>query len=77
MVEDVPIISSIAEALKAVDDCVKEGGDFVLPISDALQDPVGINMAIIMDRILSHEMWMPDGFEQRAGFRLYRYRLSQ
>jgi hypothetical protein len=47
--------------------------EFRLPISDQLQDPVGINMAIITDSILKRG-WMPDGFEQKEGFRIYHYK---
>lgn len=41
-------------------------------ISDTLNDPMGMNMAIIGDGILKVG-YMPDGFEQRNGFRIYKY----
>lgn len=47
--------------------------DFVLVIHQSLLDPVGINMALITDRVLARG-WMPDGFEQHEGHRLYRYK---
>jgi hypothetical protein len=47
--------------------------DFLLPIADELQDPVGINMAIVTDSILARG-WQPDGYIQAAGFRIYKYK---
>ncbi len=46
--------------------------DFVLPVSDEWLDPAGINMAIITDAILARG-WEPAGFEQKDGYRVYRY----
>ena len=65
--------STTDDALKAVDNHAGDPADFELPISDALLDPVGINMAVITDRILASG-WEPVGFEQKAGYRIYRYR---
>lgn len=47
--------------------------DLAVPISDELNDNMGMNMAIIADRILGSG-WMPDGFEQCEGYRIYRYK---
>ena len=47
--------------------------EFCLPVSDVLQDSVGIGMAIIVDAILARG-WDVDGYEQRDGYRLYRYK---
>lgn len=44
-----------------------------LPIDDSLQDPVGLNMALLVDHMLGRE-WEPAGFEQMPGYRIYRYR---
>jgi hypothetical protein len=44
-----------------------------LSLSDALLDPVGMNMAIITDAALGRG-WMPNGFEQGDGFRTYLYK---
>lgn len=44
-----------------------------LRISDSLQDPVGMNKAIILDAVLAKGLF-PDGFEQNRGYRIYRYR---
>lgn len=41
-------------------------------ISDTLNDPMGLNMAMIVDEILKTG-YMPDGFEQKSGFRIYKY----
>ncbi len=45
-----------------------------MPISDELNDAMGINMAILTDAILA-KGWEPDGFTQEAGFRVYKYKL--
>ncbi len=44
----------------------------VLPISDDLLDPMGINMAMITDSILAQGL-EPNGFIQKDGYRLYFY----
>ena len=43
---------------------------------DALNDQVGINMAIITDRVLARG-WQPNGFVQANGYRIYRYELLE
>jgi len=55
-----------------VDTFEGEPTDFQLLIPDALNDPVGVNMAIITDRVLARD-WQPDGFTQEDGYRVYRY----
>jgi len=50
--------------------------EFQLPISDELQDPIGMNMAIITDIVLKRG-WMPDGFFQKEGYRIYKYTQGQ
>ena len=42
-------------------------------IADSLNDEVGVNMAIIADKLLKAG-YMPDGFEQKKGYRIYRYK---
>jgi hypothetical protein len=44
-----------------------------LPIDDSLQDPVGMNMALVVDHLLGGE-WEPAGYEQMSGYRIYRYK---
>lgn len=66
-------ITSVKEALGLIDSFVGKPEDFQLAVSEPLLDPVGINMAIIGDRILARG-WQPDGYVQGPGYRLYRYR---
>jgi hypothetical protein len=66
-------INSIDEAKRAIASFEGAPEDFALPISDGMQDQLGVNMAIITDYILARD-WEPDGFEQRQGFRVYRYK---
>ena len=49
------------------------GPEETLWISDALDDQMGMNMAIIVDGILQAG-YIPDGFEQKEGFRIYKYK---
>ena len=65
-------ITSIEEAQELIDSFQGKGEEFKLPISDQLQDSIGMNMAIITDNILK-KGWMPDGFEQIDGCRIYKY----
>ncbi len=64
---------SIEEAQELIASYVGCPEEFRLPISDQLQDPVGINMAIITDTILKRG-WEPDGYTQEQGFRIYKYK---
>lgn len=64
---------SVDEALAHVADFEGSPEEFVLAIHQSLLDPVGINMALITDRVLARG-WMPDGFDQRDDHRLYRYK---
>ena len=66
--------TDIRDAKHAVESFTGAPEDFVLPIADELNDAVGINMAIITDCILA-KGWEPNGFDQREGFRIYRYKL--
>jgi hypothetical protein len=43
-----------------------------LMISDELNDALGLNMALIGDLILK-KGYMPNGFEQKEGYRVYKY----
>jgi hypothetical protein len=57
------------------------GASFHLPISDSFTftgkpDTMGAGMAILADKILGLG-YMPDGFEQKNGFRLYAYKKFQ
>ena len=66
-------VTSVNEALKLVNSFVGKPEDFQLPIPETLLDAVGINMAVITDRVLRRG-WQPDGFTQGPGYRLYRYK---
>jgi hypothetical protein len=51
---------------------------FTLAISNRLTfagrpDTMGAGMAVVMDAILAKRFW-PDGFDQKEGYRLYRYK---
>ncbi len=65
------------EAAKlAIDSFGGDAGEFQLDISDELNDPIGMNMAILTDAILK-KGWEPDGFEAKPGYRVYRYKASE
>jgi hypothetical protein len=65
-------ISSVEEGVGLVDSFKGKTEEFVLAVPDSLLDPVGLNMAIITDRILARG-WRPVGFTQAKGYRIYRY----
>ena len=67
------VVKTVSDALKMIDSYDGAPEDFFLPVSEEMLDPVGINLAIICDRILSRN-WQPNGFEQQLGFRIYRYK---
>jgi hypothetical protein len=69
-------ISNIDDAKKAIEAHEGNAEDFELPIAEELQDPVGINMAIITDNILARG-WEPNGFVQNDGYRIYLYKRMQ
>jgi hypothetical protein len=65
--------SEVKAAVAAIESFSGRPEEFVLPIDDSLQDPIGIYMAIIGDKILARR-WEPNGFEQKEGYRVYRYK---
>jgi hypothetical protein len=65
--------NDVDEAAKYVDEFKGRPEELELAISDELQDPIGINMALITDRILA-KGWEPDGFKQDNGYRIYLYK---
>jgi len=65
--------TDVNEAMARVDSYEGEPAEFLLPISEALLDPVGVYMALVTDRILARG-WLPDGFDQGPGYRVYRYK---
>jgi hypothetical protein len=66
-------ISSVEEAIQRIDSFEGNAEEFELCVSGELLDPIGINMAIITDRILA-KGWQPNGLEQHDGVRIYRYK---
>ena len=64
---------TLDEAIAIVENYTGRAEDFHLAIADSLLDPTGIHMAIITDKILAKD-FEPTGFEQREGFRVYRYK---
>ncbi|MFK7889035.1 MAG: hypothetical protein AB8G16_19425 [Gammaproteobacteria bacterium] len=67
------VFNEITDAVQAVQTHEGKPEDFPLALADSLQDPVGVNMAIVTDAILERG-WEPDGFHQKIGFRVYRYK---
>lgn len=69
-------IESVQEAITLLGRYTDAPEDFLLPISDSLLDPAGINMAIITDKVLALG-WEPNGFTQNQSFQVYRYKEMQ
>ena len=67
-------VASVQEALELIDQFQGEAEDFQLAIPDALNDAIGINMAIVLGRILRRFDWTVDGYVQGPGYRIYRYK---
>ena len=72
------IISTTEEGLKYLEAHAQSGDGFHLAISDSFTfagrpDTMGAGMALLLDKILGFG-YMPDGFEQKNGFRLYAYK---
>lgn len=68
--------TDVHDAVRYVDGFSGTPEELNLAISDVLLDPVGISMAIITDRVLARG-WEPNGYEQKDGFRVYRYKKMQ
>jgi hypothetical protein len=66
-------LTDVHESMKLDDSYDGEPEDSLLPVSEALLDPVGIYMALVTDRVLARG-WEPNGFEQCSGYRVYRYK---
>lgn len=69
-------IRDVDEAISLIKSFTGRPEDFTLPISDRLQDPMGMNMAMITDAVLA-KGWMVDGFEERDGYRVYLYKSDE
>jgi hypothetical protein len=66
-------ISSKEEAIKLIESYQGDPEKFILPISNELNDPMGMNMAIIADAILK-KGFEPNGFMQKSNYRIYKYK---
>lgn len=69
---DGKIARTVEEALAMIDAEFTTSVPVYLAVADSLNDPGGINMAIITDKILGAGL-LPDGFEQKDGYRIYKY----
>ena len=67
----ITILKTREEAIIFVDKSFSDESETLI-IADELLDPMGMNMAIIADGILK-KGYMPNGFEQKDGYRIYKY----
>lgn len=70
-------IESAEAAIQHVQETEFSGPSFTLQIADNLTfagepDPIGMGMAMVLDAILA-KGFSPDGFEEKHGYRMYRY----
>jgi len=65
--------NNVDEAAKYIDEFKGKPEELKLAISSELQDPFGLNMALITERILA-KGWEPDGYEEKDGYRVYMYK---
>ena len=66
------VLQTVEEAKSAVETYAGPAEGFKLAIADELLDPAGMRMALINDAVLA-KGFMPEGFEQRDGYRIYSY----
>jgi len=66
-------VKTVDEAITFVENYNGPAENFELAVADSLLDPVGINMAIITDKVLS-KGFRPAGFEQKEGFRIFKFK---
>ena len=72
------VIKTAEEGLKYLESHRPSGATFQLAISDSFTfagkpDIMGAGMAVLGDKILGLG-YLPDGFEQKSGFKLYGYK---
>lgn len=75
------IIKSAEDGITYLESQPPSGDSFQLAISESFtfagkSDTMGAGMAVLLDKILGFG-YGPDGFEQKSGFRLYRYKKMQ
>ena len=68
--------TTIEAAHKAITEFDGSPNDFSLPVSDEMQDQMGIAAAVITDAALA-KGWHPAGYEQRDGYRIYRFNSTE
>ena len=73
-----PIINTTEEGIKALEAHPPSGDTFNLAISESFTfagkpDTTGAGMAVLLDKILGLG-YQPDGFDQKSGFKLYKYK---
>jgi hypothetical protein len=72
---------SAEAAVKYVKGATLSEPTFTLAIADRFTfagqpDTMGAGMAVVLDAILAKGFW-PDGFDQKEGYRLYRYKKAK
>ena len=67
---------TVEEALRVIQQYEGSPEDFELAIANSMNDAIGMNMAIVGDAILARG-WLPNGFEDKADHRVYRYKAMQ
>ena len=75
------MIKSAEEGIKHLEAHPPLGASFQLAISESFTfagkpDTIGAGMAVVLDKILRLGC-EPDGFDQKSGFRVYRYKKMQ
>jgi hypothetical protein len=66
-------VAPVEEGVRLIESFQGSPQDFQLAVPETLLDSLGINMAIITDKVLQRG-WEPDGFTQASGYRVYRYK---
>jgi hypothetical protein len=75
------VIATSEEGIRQLEEHPPSADNFELAVSNSLTfkgkpDMVGFGMSLILRKILALR-YEPDGFEQKDGFRLYRYKKMQ
>ena len=65
-------LQDVETMLEQIQTHLGPASEFKLQVPDAMNDPIGINMSLISDGILA-KGWLPNGFEQGDGYRIYEY----
>jgi hypothetical protein len=66
-------VESLQEAIRLLETFAGQPSEFQLAFPDSLNDPTGVNLAIMTDRALGRG-WQPDGYVQEGGYRILRYK---